>query len=396
METSTTQSVQRGRRRRASIVAVALVALATALTGCLGTKGDTTRIELISSTQENGWTFDYYRNRAYPCAISGYQTFVVGRRTGSSDSASRPLWVRMHGGGVGWFNPDGSVAGGRNNKKEEPLSRLQPNVNGNNLESRVAGLSDGFRMLSVSMCSHDMYSGANTTDPNNPNLTDGQTPRTNGLLATKAAIQFVMDEYPTDDFFLHGGSAGSAGSYSVAWGLQQQGLPPTAFVADAGVMNQGYELQHMAMGSPCARPPAGAAIFQQRIHPDIADPANQPHLLISEGRLTVPVMQVYSTGDVNTCGDLPMTCPVPDGTNPTLGSAVCNARPVRMAIQAQGTNSRSESLELCVDNPNIDSGTNVCDKHVATNSDYLNTAPGVPADFNGYILDWVEDRRGDD
>ena len=71
-------------------------------------------------------------------------------------------------------------------------------------------------------------------------------------------------------------------------------------------------------------------------------------------------------------------------------------RPVRMAIQAQGPTSRSESLELCVDNPGLNSGTNVCDKHVATNSALLNTAPGVPADYNGVILDWVTDRRSDD
>ena len=382
-------------RRRGLLLAPVLI-LAGVLSGCLSTPGDVSSITLIETRQEDGWTFDYYRNLAYPCAVSGYQTFVVGRRVGSDDNASRPLWVRMHGGGVGYFNPDGTVAGGVKNKSEEPYSRLRPDVTSTNLEGRVAGLSDGYRMLAVSMCSHDMYSGANNVDPNNPNLTDGQTPKTNGMLATKAAIQFVMAQYPTDDFFLHGGSAGSAGSYSVAWGLQEQGIEPTAFVADAGVMNQSYELEQMAMGSPCARTPEGAAIFQQRILPEIADAANQPHLLISDGRLQVPVMQVYSAGDTNTCAYLPMTCPLPDGTTPTLGSAVCAARPVRMAIQAQGPTSRSDSLELCVDNPGLNSGTNVCDKHVATNSALLNTAPGVPADYNGVILDWVTDRRSDD
>jgi len=370
--------------------------LAGVLSGCLSTPGDVSSITLIETRQEDGWTFDYYRNLAYPCAVSGYQTFVVGRRTGSDDSASRPLWVRMHGGGIGYFKPDGSVAGGVRNKSEEPYGRLRTDVTGNNLEARVAGLTDGFRTLGVSMCSHDIYSGANTVDPNNPNLTDGQTPKTNGLLATKAAIQFVMAQFPTDDFFLHGGSAGSAGSYSVAWGLQEQGIAPTGIVADAGVMNEGYELEQIDMGSPCARTAEGVAIFQQRILPEIADPANQPHLLIGDGRLQVPVMQVYSNGDTNTCAYLPMDCPMADGTTATLGSAVCAAHPVRMAIQAQGPTSRSASLELCVDDPNINSGTNKCDKHVATNSGYLNTAPGVPADYNGVILGWVTDRLSDD
>lgn len=366
------------------------------LSGCLGVKGDTSRIELISSTTSDGWTFDYYRNRAYPCAVSGYQTFVVGRKVGSSSTATRPLWVRMHGGGIGWFNPDGSVAGGTRNKSEEPFSRLKPSIGSTNLEGRIAASADGYRMLSVSMCSHDMYSGVNNTDPNNPNLTNGATPKTNGLLATKAAIAFVTAKYPTNDFFLHGGSAGAAGSFSVAWGLQLEGMEPAGVVADAGVMNQAYENEQVAMGSPCARPSEGGAIFMQRIHPDIANPANQPHLLVADGRLSVPIMQVYSSGDNNTCGTMAMKCPLPNGTSVTLGSAVCNARPLRMAIEAQGPASRSESLELCVDDPNQDSGTNKCDKHVATNGEYLNTAPGIPADFESVILDWVNQRRGDD
>lgn len=390
------RSVRRGVGARTVVTLVASVLLATALSSCLAAPGDTARIEKIQTVSEDGWTFDYYRNRAYPCSVSGYQTFVVARRAGSSDTAARPLWVRMHGGGIGWFAPDGTVVGSVRNKSEEPFSRLKPTIGATNLEGRIAGSGDGYRMLSVSMCSHDLYSGANTTDPNNPNITDGATPRTNGLLATKAAIQFVTGKYPTDDFFLHGGSAGSGGSYSVAWALQQQNLAPTGVVADSGVINRGFEAALVDAGSPCARPQDGTAIFEQRVHPSLADPANEPHLLISQGRLTVPIMQVYSTGDINTCGPAIVNCPNPDGTTTPLGSTICANRPVRSAIQAQGPSSRSKSLELCVDNPNIDSGTNHCDKHVSTQSDYRNTLPGQPADYNATILSWINTRRTDD
>jgi hypothetical protein len=45
-------------------------------------------------------------------------------------------------------------------------------------------------------------------------------------LATKAAIQFARDRFATPKHFLHGGSAGSIGTYSAGWALQQQGLAP--------------------------------------------------------------------------------------------------------------------------------------------------------------------------
>ena len=67
--------------------------LAVAGTACLTIPGTTSQINLVSSTTVNGWQYDFYRNSAYPCSISGYQTFVVGTKMGSSRTASSPLWV---------------------------------------------------------------------------------------------------------------------------------------------------------------------------------------------------------------------------------------------------------------------------------------------------------------
>jgi hypothetical protein len=58
------------------------------------------------------------------------------------------------------------------------------------LSSEHAGKRPGFRTLAVSYCSHDVYAGADTPDLHNPNTTpDGKPRNTNGVLATKAAIQ---------------------------------------------------------------------------------------------------------------------------------------------------------------------------------------------------------------
>ena len=84
-------------RRFGALAAVALVALITA--ACvppLSTPGDTSSIQLVSSKTLDGWKYDFYRNMAYPCSVSGYQTFVIGTKIGSSNTAPRPLWTFMH------------------------------------------------------------------------------------------------------------------------------------------------------------------------------------------------------------------------------------------------------------------------------------------------------------
>lgn len=391
------------RRHRLAALGAILLFTATSLTGCLFGSGDTSQIEFVATrTKTVGsevWQFDYYRNLAYPCSISGYATFVISHRQSQDPNTTAPLWVRMHGGGVGYFAPDHKLVGLKNNMQEESFDRLQPNMTANNLQGRIARQLPEFRHLNVSMCNQDLYGGTGQTDPNNPNLQNGQPARTWGLLATKAAIKFTVDHYSTDDFFLHGGSAGSAGTYNVALGLQYADMPAAGIIADSGNVNLAFEQEQETMpGSTCSHPPEGTSIIAQRVDPTLASPDNQPHLLISRGDLKTPVAQVYNVGDYNMCAYTPMECQLPDGTVQVLGSVVCNYRPVRMAIQAQGPSSRSISLELCVDDQDPLTTGNVCDKHVPTDLNkpsVLNTQPGVPADFNQVLIDWVQQRRAD-
>lgn len=249
----------------------------------LDAPGSVDRIEYVSSsTTPAGNHWDLYRNLAYPCSISGYQTFVVGTDAGSDPAAPRPLWVRLRGGGVGYFNASGVPQPSVTNKTEEGLQGLIAVAENNGLSARISALPEGFRTVAVSMCSHDIFEGGDQTDPDNPNLTpDGGPRHTNGLFATKAAIRFVQEKYPTTRTFLHGTSAGSFGGYGVAWSLQLEDRPVSGFVADSGVTNPQFEADADAAGSPCARGDEALAAVALRIHPDLQGQNEAPRSLLA-------------------------------------------------------------------------------------------------------------------
>lgn len=362
----------------------------------LESPGSTDLIEYVeSTTTPSGLTWDLYRNLAYPCSVSGYQTFAVGIPAGSLATEPRPLWVRMRGGGVGFFSPDGQPQPSAGNKSESDLAELIGFADGNALNQRINEQPAGFRNISVSMCNHDIYSGGDQPDPNNPNLTpDGQPRTTNGLFATKAAVGFVQDRYPTTRTFLHGTSAGSFGSWNVAWSLQLQDRPVAGFVADSGVVNNQYETDLNAKEATCARGAETLAAIRARTHPLLADPTNQPDLLISSGTLSTPVFNVYSRDDANSCGTEQVSCTMPDGSVQVMGSMQCKLDRVSKAIEGLPASSNSRTMELCVRAGSGAAGT--CTRHVVTGVDnFPNTNPAFPADYNGVILEWALDRLDD-
>lgn len=361
--------------------------------------GDTSQIQRAETTTSNGWTYTRYRNLAYPCAISGYQSFVIGTKVGSSPTATRPLWVKMRGGGAGWFDTDGTPLPTSGVKTEEGLA-MQLSYDTPGLMADVKAAPQGFRTLIVSLCSHDIYAGNDNYDPYNPNVTpDGRNRPTNGLAATKAAIQFTQSTHPTDDYFLHGTSAGGVGVYHVAWSLQQQGMPPAGFVSDSGVLNQAWQRYIAENGVP-----GGSAGCQKtteergygvlgRIARTVGDPANEPDLLVSSRRLTVPVVHIWNHADSNQCGNAPIPCPLRDGTTPTMQSADCNHAPISTAIGALPASAKSKAMGVCVE------GTDAavpCDRHVVTATATLNTDPAQPADYQAAIYSWVIERLADD
>ena len=95
------------------------------------------------------------------------------------------------------------------------------------------------------------------------------------------------------------------------------------------------------------------------------------------GRLTVPVLHVWNTNDVNTCGATPMTCHLRDGTSKTLGSAQCADDALRTEILAKGPSSRSRDLRVCVSTTTDPGG---CTVHVVTAKHGVNTDPAEAPD----------------
>jgi hypothetical protein len=381
--------------RRFLGLALTLLLVATAATACLTTPGDTSQISFVSTTTVNGWKYDFYRNAAYPCSISGDQTFVVGTKVGSSPTATAPLWVWMHGGGVGWFDSTGTPQPDSKQMTEQGPSGLQGGITNAGLAAGIRSDPAGFRMLAVSYCNRDLYSGAGEVDPNNPNTnSDGSARTTNGLLATKAAIAFTEATYPTGKYFLAGGSAGSAGAYNVAWAMQESGNAPAGVMGDASVVNVEAGAAANAQGA-CVDPKfnSGAtAIIQQRLEPDLGNISNETDKLVSSGRLTVPLLHIWNHGDTNTCGSTPMACPLRDGSTVTLGVTDCTHQPLAAAITAEGPTSRSLNLPVCVDND----ATPNCSLHVVTpHAGLVNTDPASPADYNAAALSWVDARLTD-
>lgn len=354
----------------------------------IGTPGDVSQIRLVSTSSGGGWTYRFYRNLAYPCSISGYHTFTVATRDSVPPGRTAPLWVYLHGGGVGWFDENGVPRPDAEQKVEETAARQRQSIEMEDvLTDRVLEAAPTARVLAVSMCNHDLYGGVGLPDPNHPS-----GGRTYGLLSTKAAVQFATTAHPTDDYFLYGTSAGSYGSYHVAWGLQQQGLPPTALVADSGVWNRPW--QEAKVTSPvCGRGEEAFDIIPRRMHPAITVGTNDPDQLVSSGRLRVPVLDVWTINDRGQCGTDPMPCPLRDGSTPTMGSVDCEHEPLRRAIAAQGADSRSDTMRLCVTAP----GGLECARHVPTKqANGVNTLAGEPADFMGKIVLWVAARGADD
>lgn len=385
-------------RGRSSLGAIVVAVLL--LSGCqlaFDAGGKTSLIEKIDESVSGGLRFEYFRNLAYPCSqpnldgSTGYQTFVIGTRVGEADTVMRPLWAFLRGGGSGWIEADGTPFQGGKNMREESFNEVRQHLLRPGLMERIRNHPAGFRGLAVSMCNRDVYGGSNNPDPNNF-ADDGNQRSTNGLLATKAALEFTTTRHATSDYFLHGGSAGSVGTYHVAYSLETMGIPPAGIVADGGIRNDAWETARIEQGT-CTSPyggPEWVAKFAPRVHSVLREPASQPHKLVASGNLTVPIVQLWNQGDGTTCRATPMVCPI--ATGPVMGASDCKNEPLRAVIAAQGAEGRSLALGVCVTSV----GSSIpCDVHVTSNRDLPNSDPAYPADYISTIVDWVEARLAD-
>ena len=136
--------------RRVVSLVVGFLTVAIANTACLIVPGNTSQVNLVSSTTVNGWQYDFYRNSAYPCSVSGEQTFVVGTKW-----ARRPLLHRHFGCGCTVAVSDTSILLGlpgltrrKSSETRRPRSRQRSPPPGSRPTSRgIQPDSDAGRFL---------------------------------------------------------------------------------------------------------------------------------------------------------------------------------------------------------------------------------------------------------
>jgi len=188
----------------------------------------------------SGSTFelDFYRNPAYECGLTGNYTFLVIEPR-DNPGGEAPLWVYLHGGGIGYYDDQGVYHASRTQTEdtwnhEESLADLRDfrlPIGGGQLLDNTRGrrLAEGYRLLIVSMCDHDLYGGLGTPYPNNPN----PGAEVNGLEATMAAVEYTVANYPTTHVFAHGTSAGSNGVYFLSFSFADVGVSLTGAIMDS-------------------------------------------------------------------------------------------------------------------------------------------------------------------
>ena len=193
---------------------------------------------------KDSWTFEFYRNKAYKCGLSGNYTFVVIEPRNAAGKKA-PLWVYFHGGGSGHFEKDGKYITLRFQDQDtynheesfETLRRVnngRPVFEGGRLANDDTTLTrrvkEGDRLLVIGYGDHDQYSGKGTPYPNNPK--GGEV---NGLQASMSAVEYTVAHYPTTHIFAHGTSAGSTGAYALGFAFAQDGINLTGLILDSSI-----------------------------------------------------------------------------------------------------------------------------------------------------------------
>lgn len=198
----------------------------------------------VSLNNNTSWELNFYRNEAYTCGLSGNYTFFVMEPT-NNPGAEAPLWTYLHGGGYGWFDENQVYQAVKNltqdtwNHEESFDDLIDKHLVGNTMRNDqvmdstlTRRIQEGYRILLVSMCDHDVYAGRGAPYPNNPNPNGGER-QVNGLQATMAALDYTVANYPTTHVFAHGTSAGSLGAFAMSQGYAEEGVYLTAIVADS-------------------------------------------------------------------------------------------------------------------------------------------------------------------
>lgn len=205
--------------------------------------------EMTLDFGSESFQLEFYRNEAYKpgTGIGNYTFMLVNSNNIQNEPA--PLWIYLHGGGMGYYDEQGMYHGNRavspekyNNEQsfEDLLNHVQVRVlNDGQLVDQTLKrrIEEGYRLLVVSYCDHDWYSGIGTHYPNFPSNPNAQV---NGLQATMSAIDYTIANYPTTYAWAQGTSAGSVGVWSLAMSYVGEDHPLTGFIADSGFLGPNF------------------------------------------------------------------------------------------------------------------------------------------------------------
>ena len=347
--------------------------------GSLDAPFTTKGIVLVNSVDDkkSGWKAKFFRHGAYHCGVKGSQTFLVLNPPGKDWKEPLPLWMSLHGGGLAAFNKSGEYipVSLKNSKLMNETSSdllLRRFVHGAGADDwKTPGsswppkgginahivASGKFRILLPSMCDNDVYSGVGTPDPNNPNQPAGQKPMVDGLLAIRAALQYVRDNFPISKTFLRGCSAGSVGVLTLVHRLSREKEKIAGVIADSAVISDYWRTIYdfSKQGNTC---------FSWHVsEPSFHDTRVGPYMLSKNriennmDKILSPLYLVWSTGDVAFCGK-PHTAKVFEA--------------VHNAVKKHNPGGASVAREVCTDKN--------CSRHCPTNQD---------SPLNKEIFDWV-------
>ena len=299
-----------------------------------------------ASSVVDGYKFDQYRNLDYPCSISGYQTFVIGTKVGSSDTVTRPLWVRMRGGGVGFFDSAGNPQPSAGNKSEESAATSIGFVRDTGLMRLVRADARGVPAgVGLDVQPRHLL-GRRPARPEQPeHAARRHRPRRSTACSRprRRSSSRGRSTRPASSSCTARAPA-RRGRCRWRWAWRSRASRPRAPVVDSGVVNLEWERAQFRPGHlprRQARGPGALAAIQARTQFQLADIKNEPDKLVSRGELTVPLLHTWSRADPNVCGATPMSCPLRDGSSVTLGR-----RGLRPRAAARGHRRPGPGLEV--------------------------------------------------
>jgi len=280
------------------------------------TRAERRTIEVAAGT----WDVEFYRNETLKCGRTGTFTFVVFEPQGNIGGEA-PLWVYLHGGGVGYYNDEvpPRYLGDEEYNDEESLEDLvRRAVPGRSDTIITRRLREGWRVLVPSMCDHDLHAGEGGAYPNNPNHgTTGDT--VDGLLANQAALTWVADNRPTTWVVVHGTSAGSVGAFALAYAMHERGIDVNAAITDAYLVTPRL-VPYMEAGiTPQIRKNSDfdftdVAAKVGRFADLGAGGVIPEQVVADEDFRAVPILDIVGDADPHCAGELP-SLPVADGVN---------------------------------------------------------------------------------